>query len=223
MSGKKGAGVRDIVGRKFGRLLVVARNGYSPHGHTAWNCLCDCGKLVNQIAKCALVTGNTKSCGCFNLDRLRLKNHRHGLSSRTKTHPIALVWSSMQSRCTNPKNSHWKYYGGRGIKILWPDLKSFYEDMGAEYERARSGPRTIYIERINNDGNYCKENCKWATAKEQANNTTRNHLLTFGGETKTLTQWAEQFGSTQERIRARLKLGFTPEQALTFKRHQYRV
>lgn len=95
--------------------------------------------------------------------------------------------------------------------------------MGDEYNRLEGSGKKISIERIDVNGNYCKENCRWATDEEQANNTRRNHYLTFNGEKKTITQWARQTGSTQERIRARLKRGYTEEQALYYKKHQNRI
>ena len=122
------------------------------------------------------------------------------------------VWGAMKRRCYNPNSTSYRYYGGRGVTVCDRWNRSFIDvmaDMGTR-------PSGAWIDRIDNDGNYEPSNCRWSTAKEQANNTRANHRLTFRGETRTLAQWAEFLGVCQFRLCARLnKLGMSAEQALS--------
>ncbi len=214
----------DISGQKFGRLEVLYKNGKNKHGHAVFVCVCDCGKMVYQLERGALITGNTKSCGCLDRDKKLERNLKHGCAFRKQHHPLYKKYHGMLSRCNNPKASNYDIYGGRGIKCLWTRFEDFKKDMEPSWlEFKKKYPSYVpTIERINFNGNYCKENCRWATYLEQGSNTRRNHFLTFKGKTLTLSQWARHIGSKQERIRARLKLGFTVEEALVMPKGKYR-
>ena len=115
----------------------------------------------------------------------------------------------MLQRCGNPKDDAYRYYGARGIRVLWPDFASFRADMLPSYQPG------LTIDRINNDGHYCKENCRWATRKEQNNNSRNNHRLRFKDENLTLTEWATRLKMTPETLRNRLSLGWPLSRALT--------
>ncbi len=148
--------IKDLKNKKFGKLLVVCNGGYK-NGRSAWKCNCDCGNTVLVIGK-DMLSGNTKSCGC-----LRKKgNKKHGL----RYHPLYSKWIGMKNRCRNKKASNYKYYGGRGIEVCarWDDIKSFYDDMIETWEPG------LTIDRINNDGNYEPDNCRWATRSVQMSN-----------------------------------------------------
>ncbi len=150
--------IRDLVGRKFGRLTVGSLAERDGPGNASWNCNCDCGNTVT-VRSNQLVTGKTASCGCLR-DELRIK---HGLClSRTYN-----SWCAMIQRCTNPRAPSYPRYGGRGIKICdrWRDsFESFLADMG---ER----PARMTLDRYpNNDGNYEPGNCRWATRADQNRN-----------------------------------------------------
>lgn len=120
-------------------------------------------------------------------------------------------WCGMIQRCTNPKNPKWHRYGGRGIKVCdrWLKFENFYEDMGEK-------PKGLSIDRINNDGDYCPENCRWATPKEQARNKSTSRNITFNGRTQTLEAWSEEIGISSRALECRLfRLGWEVEKAFT--------
>lgn len=130
----------------------------------------------------------------------------HGMA---KT-PTYSIWQHIRQRCLNPTADDYELYGGRGIKICeaWNDFATFYADMG---ER----PKGMSIERIDNNGDYTPENCKWATPREQASNRRTNRRISIGGETKTLTEWRNHYGIRDETVRFRLKRGWPIERALS--------
>ena len=147
------------IGDKFGRLTAVRFDYYNNYIQY-WLFKCDC-KNEKVISVSAVKKGNTKSCGCL----YRKARTIHGMS-RTRTYKS---WNAMKNRCLNKRCKDYKDYGGRGITICdrWMRFENFFEDMG---ER----PIGKSIDRINNDGNYCKSNCKWSTPKEQSNNMRNN-------------------------------------------------
>lgn len=153
---------RDIAGIKFGKLTAI-KPVYRKWNKIIWECACECGnKTFLSVGQ--LSSGRTKSCGCFSKES-------YAISPRNKTHglcysPLYIVWKGIKARCLNPKNPRYHRYGGRGIKICpqWLKFKGFYSDMITGYEKE------LQIDRIDNNGNYCKENCRWVTAKINCNN-----------------------------------------------------
>ena len=129
------------------------------------------------------------------------------------------VFNSIKHRCNNPNVLTYSYYGGRGIKCLWKSFEEFRDDMYESYQThvKKFGRKQTTIERINNNGHYYKENCRWATHKEQGRNTRFNNLLTFNGQTKCLSEWAEESNITVQTLWQRLRLGWSIEKALTTK------
>ena len=175
----------DISGQRFGRLVVLRREG-SIGAKPAWLCRCDCGGEHLTTAT-VLKNGHTRSCGCLKIESdSRGSRYRHGLSNS----PEHKVWMGMMDRCSNPKSTFFSFYGGRGIKVCerWKRFEDFLSDMGPRPSLRHS------IDRIDNDGDYEPGNCKWATATEQANNTSRNVLITIGSQTKTMSQWCKETG-----------------------------
>ncbi len=150
----------DLTGQTFGRLTVLALDGRL-YGFAAWQCRCDCGAVI-RAASNNLKRGNTKSCGCLKKDFCKEHFTTHGLSVL----PEYDAWLTMIARCYSPKSQKYKDYGARGIEVCsrWlVSFENFHEDMGLR-------PDGLSLDRRDNDGHYCKSNCRWATAVEQANN-----------------------------------------------------
>lgn len=161
----------DITGKRFGRLMVLSKAAPTKPGRSAWNCICDCdNKCV--VVGVSLLSGNTRSCGCFKLDSVRARNFVHGMHGS----PEYCAWVHMMARCRRPTDKAFKHYGGRGISVCkrWLEFKNFYADMG-------NRPDGLTLERINNDGNYEPANCKWATWREQGRNTRYNRHVVLDG------------------------------------------
>jgi len=191
----------DMTGRQYGRLTVLepaSRKGY-------WYCKCQCG-VKKQINGSSLRQRITSSCGCYRNERIRETKETHGKSNSK----IYRLWSMMHDRCTNPANKYFKNYGGRGITVCpkWASFEAFYADMG-------DMPDGMSLERIKNNKGYSKENCKWATRKEQSRNRRSNRLLTYQGITQSLVQWAEHLGVNYNTLNSRVQRGWSDERVLT--------
>lgn len=157
------------AGDKFNYLTAVKFHSKNPAGNQFWLFKCSCG-IEKIISVSKVKRGTTKSCGCLRKEIFRkigMKNIRHGMEG-TK---IYRIWAGMKTRCLNENHSRRKDYGGRGITVCdeWLTFENFYKDMG-------NCPKGKSLDRIDNNGNYCKSNCKWSTPKEQANNR-RNNLI----------------------------------------------
>ena len=196
----------DLIGRKFGRLTVIERVANNNHGNARWLCKCDCGNETIVITS-DLNSGHTRSCGCLHLETVKANGKTHGLSN---TH-LFRIWCDMRKRCTNPNQKHYHRYGGRGITVCeeWQSFELFYK-----WAMANGYQDNLTIDRIDNNGNYEPNNCRWSTQKEQQNNRSTNKLITFDGETLNLTQWSEKTGISYRKLVDRLgKLNWSVERA----------
>ena len=141
---------------------------------------------------------------------------KHGLTS---TRPYS-VWEHIIQRCNNPKNERYKNYGGRGIKVC-DQWQGMYGSLNFYIWALNNGyDDTLSIDRIDVNGNYEPNNCRWATEKEQQNNRTNNHLITFDGRTQTLQMWADEYGIYKRTLLSRLEKGMPIDVALTIKKHK---
>lgn len=202
----------DRTGITYGKLTAIkcaGRIGSSKKLH--WNCQCSCGRIC-VVDGGALQSGNTISCGCVSAEILQKRNFKHGYAKRSiKGKGIYNCWRHMRERCENENCKDYKDYGDRGITVCerWMDFKNFIEDMGERPTSKHS------IDRIDTDGNYFPENCKWATNPEQQNNKRNNRRLAFNGKSQNAKQWSVELSIPYQTILWRLKNGRSIEQALT--------
>lgn len=198
-------------GERYGRLTAVR-----PAPGRFWEFVCECGtqKIIRYDA---VRRGGTLSCGCLRRERDRCLSmsslrSQHGHARRaTGMTPIYRSWHSMRQRCLNSRCQTYPRYGGRGISICQRWLDSFDNFLADMKER----PPGTCLDRIDNDGNYSPENCRWATMKEQSNNHSRNVLLTYRGETRNVTEWSNALGFRPSTLRNRLRNGWPAEYALS--------
>lgn len=205
--------VKNLTGKKFSRLLVIKFDGIRAKGKerfSRWKCLCDCGRETIALG-IHLSSGNTKSCGCLQREytqSMGMSKRKHGLS-RSKEES---AWRHMLQRCYSEKSAQYKNYGARGIVVCdrWKNFQNFIEDIGLSPSRLHS------LDRINVNGNYSKENCRWATQKEQQQNRSNNHIVEYLGERKSIAEWCDLLGMRPSLVYARIKkLKWNVEAALT--------
>lgn len=192
----------DISGKRFGHLVAIKPIGQDHGGNWWWQCQCDCG-AIHDGKFTSLNRGKTKSCGCSK--KKTLSAIKHGMS-KSATYS---TWMRMKVRCTNSSAPNYGNYGGRGISVCdrWMDFKNFLADMG---ER----PPGTTLDRIDNDGNYTPENCRWADDVTQHRNTRANVNLTYKGKTQCLAAWADELGIRRNTLQKRIAKGWSIQSAL---------
>ena len=203
---------KDLTDKKFGRLTVVEFSVDSkPRGR--WLCRCDCGN-TSIVETNNLTSGHTRSCGCFQQET-RGVNGKKNIIHNAAGAPEYNSWLAMNQRCNYTKSKDHKNYGGRGIKVCsrWSEPKygfvNFLADMG---ER----PEGTTLDRIDVNGGYTPENCRWATMVQQANNRRTNKYITYKGETMTYTEWSLRLGGGRDLIRSRVvRMHWDPIRAVT--------
>lgn len=189
---------KNLTNERHGRLVILRFAGViKPNAR--WNCVCDCGNPAWGILGYHLTRDATLSCGCIQKEFVGGLRRTHGKSQT----PEYRVYLWMLERCYRPTATGYKDYGARGITVCdrWIDnngFLNFLADMGEKPTPKHS------IERIDTNGNYCPENCKWATRKEQARNTRRTVRITYDGRTQSLADWADEYGLPYGILYARL-------------------
>jgi hypothetical protein len=199
----------DLTGYVYSRLKVVRCVG-ARNKRVHWECLCDCGNIA-VVSTGSLRSGNCSSCGCYNIEQVKKAGKSRSTHGMKRT-PEYRCWAQLKHRCINKDSQGYADYGGRGITVCdeWKDsFETFFKDMGP-----RPSPK-YSLDRIDNDGPYCKENCKWSTRKEQANNKRSCRILVLGNEAKTVAEWSEVVGLKGQTIRSRLSRGWSVKDALT--------
>ena len=201
----KGYRTKDITGERFGRLAVV-RLAEKRGRVVQWLCVCDCGK-ERVVSIYNLLSGNTKSCGCFQRDVAReifWVKKTHGM----ERHYLYPTWRNMLARCYDTRCKAYPDYGGRGIAVCarWHDIALFVKDVHPR-------PEDTSLDRIDNDGDYTVSNCRWATRTMQARNKRNNRVLTYKGVTKLFIEWIDELDMSPSTLWRRLDKGWPVEKA----------
>ena len=199
--------VSNLIGNRYGRLLVLARAENSKANKARWLCRCDCG-IEKVIFATALVGGLSKSCGCLNNEVRGKASVTHGL----RKHPLYPVWNDMKCRCRNKTHHAYKFYGARGVTVCdeWrTSFKAFYT-----WAMANGYKSGLEIDRRDNSLGYSPSNCRWTTRAEQARNRNVCVLKTINGVTKTVGEWADVHGLKQSTVHGRLKRGWSIQESL---------
>lgn len=198
---------KDLTGQKFGRLTAEEQFGRSESGRVLWKCKCDCGneKIVESTR---LLTGVTKSCGCYRIEELIKRARKYDKKDKR----LYTIWKEIRTRCNSEKDRSYKNYGGRGISMCdeWLENYKIFEKWSFE----NGYTEKLTIDRIDNDGNYYPENCRWATVEEQSNNRRSNRHITYNGERHTVAEWARLVGKEYGTVLARLNKGWEIEDVL---------
>lgn len=194
----------DLTGQRFGRLVVLEESSKrDKSGSIHWVCKCNCGNIV-EPSSASLRKGTTISCGCYNKEIITKDNPK-------RKRKLYSIYRGIKDRCCNQNNKSYHNYGGRGITISeeWNDYDSF-----ENWAYANGYKQGLWLDRIDNDGNYSPDNCRWTTPKEQQNNKRTNIYITIKGETKTLQQWSDISGINFATLKRRLDLGWNFEDLL---------
>jgi len=183
----------DLSGLYFGSWSVIE---YADHGH--WKCLCKCGQ-ISKVQGNALRNGKSLKCKFCS-------SKTHGMEN-TSTY---VIWAGMKQRCMNPKAPSYKWYGALGVRVCdeWLIFENFLKDMG---ER----PIGMSLDRIDSNKNYCKENCRWATSKQQIRNRRMTKMHSLNNESMALGDWADKYGINVRRVQQRLNAGWELRDAIT--------
>lgn len=200
--------VRNLLGRRFGRLTVISRASNNKRGKARWLCQCECGRKKVILAD-SLLSGKTISCGCYRKEVAPHNNlPKHGMTGTR----LWTIWCGMKSRCCYTKNIAFKDYGGRGIKICSEWLHNF--SAFQEWALKSGYADNLTIDRINCNGNYEPSNCKWSTYEEQENNRRDTVYLTIQGQSLPVSEWARKVGIPAATLRSRIANGWEESEIL---------
>lgn len=197
-------------GQKFGLWTVIQYVGKHKSSNNTWMCTCECG-TKSIIPAYRLVSGGSKACQFGG--HMKGVNVKHGM----KHSKIYRIYQNMKARCYRQKTRSYPLYGGRGISVCdeWRySFEIFYQDMKEGYTDGLS------IERIDVNGNYCKENCRWVAMEDQSKNKRNTAYITYKGVTKRAFDWAEIIGANPKSLSRRVYLGWPPEECLFGKQYE---
>jgi hypothetical protein len=200
-----------IPGNVFGRLTVLdlIQNRKTTYGHRIWRCQCACGAF-REVSTNNLRSGNVKSCGCIAKETTVHRSTVHGLYGISRC--LGHIYKAIVDRCINPKNKNYYNYGQRGIGICkeWIDHPGLF----GKWALNNGWRKGLEIDRIDNGGDYCPENCRVVTRKQNARNKRTNRLITINSKTKPLVDWCEEYNMPYNTVWKRLRLGWGIERAL---------
>ena len=201
----------DLVGQKFGKLTVIKKDEIKTikGKYTYWVCECECGS-VKSIYQGSLRNGKTTSCGCYGKEQRLKAKTKHGLSHTR----IKRIYDNMLSRCYNPKTPKFKNHGGRGIKVCdeWLGENGFINFVN--WAMSNGYDEELTLDRIDNDGDYSPDNCRWADEETQHKNRRITLYIEYNGEKKTVQEWSKELGISENTIYYRYYHGYTPEEIL---------
>ena len=199
----------DLTGERFGRLTITGRAGSDAQRKPTWRCICDCGNIV-VVRGAALKSGHTRSCGCYSHDI----HTKHG-EERTRLYAI---WHSMKSRCFCKSHKFYSDYGGRGITVCeeWLSFANFRNWAYSTGYNPDAPKWECTLDRIDYNGGYSPENCRWVSMEVQGSNKRNNRYFEFQGEVHSLKEWAEILGIKYQTLYARLTVhGMSVDDAFT--------
>lgn len=196
----------NLSGQRFGRLTVLSLAIDEPYKKKKWLCKCDCGREI-EVAGSNLVSGHSTQCKQCQLKAIQCGNVTHNQSC-TKLYN---VWNGMIQRCTNTNHKSFPDYGGRGITVCeaWHSFDDFQK-----WAWEHGYGENVEIDRIDNDGSYCPENCRWIERIKNARNKSNNKIIVYKGESKTLSEWAAYFGVNYKNLSRNLNKGYTLDEAI---------
>ena len=205
----------DLTGKKYGRLTVIGEkpNTYGKNGKATiyWNCICDCGKEV-CVYNSDLKSKKTTSCGCQRADN----NKSRTTIQYEENKKLYYVYQAMKDRCNKPSNKSYRFYGARGIKVCeeWNDKYGFASFMKWAYSNGYK--EGLELDRIDYNGNYKPDNCRWITHLENTHNTRRNVIAEYKGKKKILAEWSRELGINQKLLSYHYQRGKTIEEIVFF-------
>lgn len=188
--------MENIIGKRFGKLIVKEFVGYKKK-RPFYHVVCDCGN-EKEVCYYELIRGQTRSCGCLHRKVLGDMARKHG-ESNTR---LFKIWCGIKKRCFDKNSSRYSYYGGRGINMC-SDWKNDFLTF-KEWANSHGYTDELTIDRVDVNGNYCPENCRWATKEQQANNTRTNHYLEYKGVKRSMSEWCKILGLNYYKIRTRI-------------------
>lgn len=200
----------EVIGKKFNMLTVISQEPTVKYVKK-FKCLCDCGKYT-VVEKSRLINGVTKSCGCLTKKAVSERTKIHGDNTSKGQTRLYRIWHNMKQRCTNPNAHNYKRYGGRGITFCkeWEEYINF-----KEWAINNGYDDNLFLDRQNNSGPYCPENCRWVTSDVQMNNTRKNVFVEYKGEKLTIAQLAKKYNLKYSTLQTRIqKLGYSVEKAV---------
>jgi hypothetical protein len=199
----------DLTGNKYNRLTVSKRDENNKNNEAMWRCKCECGN-TRIVSSRNLKSGRVKSCGCLKEEASHKTNYK---TLRYDNIRMYNIWRNVKNRCLNSNDFQYLNYGGRGIKVCDEWIKHFSNF----YNWAINNGYKEYltIDRIDVNGNYEPDNCRWATSKQQARNRRSNHSISYKNETKTLIEWSEILNISKSTLCERLRSGWNIEKAFS--------
>lgn len=199
----------DLTGQSFGRLKVIGRNGKTKKGGTLWHCVCECGNECD-VEGYRLKNGHTRSCGCLQFETLYKYGERHG-DATGQLSELYNRWRAMKRRCYCSSSTNYKYYGGRGIEVCSEWKTSYLNFKQWALENGFEENKGLTLDRIDFNGNYYPENCRWITLGEQQRNKRNNLTVLFRGKVMTAIELSETLGIGYDTIKWRIKRGWSGE------------